>query len=114
MRGERVRPTIVAMAAAVLLVGPTVLAFFSGGYFAPARAVAGVGGGGRGGGARLPLPPPAPPPAAAAARALADRGRPGGARRMDRAVDRMGADRRRRLRAGADRNALPRRSHRGR
>jgi hypothetical protein len=38
-----VRSTIVIVAAAILLVGPTVLAFFSGGYFAPARSGAGIG-----------------------------------------------------------------------
>lgn len=43
MRSERARHTVVTAAAAVLLVGPTVLAFFSGGYFAPARAGAGIG-----------------------------------------------------------------------
>ena len=40
---DRARRTVVALASALLLVGPTVLAFFSGGYFAPARAVAGIG-----------------------------------------------------------------------
>ena len=40
---DRARRTVLTLAAAVLLVGPTVLAFFSGGYFAPARAVAGFG-----------------------------------------------------------------------
>ena len=40
---DRARRTLVTAAAAVLLVGPTVLAFFSGGYFAPARAAAGIG-----------------------------------------------------------------------
>ncbi|HTU98136.1 MAG TPA: O-antigen ligase family protein [Solirubrobacteraceae bacterium] len=43
MSGERLRPTVAIVAAGVLLVGPTVLAFFSGGYFAPARAGAGIG-----------------------------------------------------------------------
>ena len=40
---DRARRMLVTGAAAVVLVGPTVLAFFSGGYFAPARAAAGIG-----------------------------------------------------------------------
>jgi hypothetical protein len=40
---DRSRRVVVTVAAAILLLGPAVLAFFSGGYFAPARAAAGIG-----------------------------------------------------------------------
>jgi hypothetical protein len=40
---DRSRRAVVIVGAAILLLGPAVLAFFSGGYFAPARAAAGIG-----------------------------------------------------------------------
>ncbi|HEX3689716.1 MAG TPA: hypothetical protein VHV28_08465 [Solirubrobacteraceae bacterium] len=43
MRSDRARQTVLIAAAAVLLLGPAAIAFFSGGYFAPARTVAGAG-----------------------------------------------------------------------
>lgn len=43
MTADRARRAVLGAAAVVLLAGPTVLAFFSGGYFAGARAGAGIG-----------------------------------------------------------------------